>query len=60
MLAILFLLFMNFRNSKKILKQNEKITKLAQEVSLLKLELEKRGFYGKEKDQKVKKSRKEK
>ncbi len=60
LLAILFLLFMNFRNSKKILKQNEKITKLAQEVSLLKLELEKRGFYGKEKDQKVKKSRKEK
>jgi len=47
LLAILFLLFMNFRNSKKILKQNEKIIKLEQEVAILKLDVEKRSKNGK-------------
>lgn len=35
-ICILFLVFMNFRMSKKIAKQEEKIVSLAQEVSILK------------------------
>jgi hypothetical protein len=42
LLAILFLLFMNFRNSKKILKMNEKINKLSHKVSILEYELKER------------------
>jgi hypothetical protein len=38
-IAIIFLLLMNFRNSKKILKMNEKINKLSHKVSILELEL---------------------
>ena len=42
LLAILFLLLMNFRNSKKILKMNEKINKLSHKVSILEFELKER------------------
>ena len=35
-LSILFLLFINFRNSQKIAKQQEKIIELAQKMALLK------------------------
>lgn len=35
-LCILFLVFMNFRNSKKIAIQNEKIITLAEEIAILK------------------------
>jgi hypothetical protein len=38
-LAILFLLFLNFKSSKKILKLNERIAKLSHKVSLLELEM---------------------
>ena len=38
-LAILFLLFMNFKSSKKILKLNERISKLSHKISLLELEI---------------------
>ena len=41
LIAIMFLLFMNFRNSKKIIKQNERIIELAQRVSILEFELKK-------------------
>ena len=37
-LCILFLLFINFRNSKKIAEQQEKIIELAQNVAILKNE----------------------
>lgn len=37
-ICIMFLLFMNFRSSKKIAEQQEKITELAQNVSILKSE----------------------
>jgi len=53
-IAILFLLFMNFRSSKKILKLNEKVIKLSQELSLLKLEIEKDGKNEKDKKNKEK------
>lgn len=36
MLCIIFLLFINFRNSKKIAEQQEKIIELAQNLSILK------------------------
>lgn len=36
MLCIIFLLFINFRNSRKIAEQQEKIIELAQNLSLLK------------------------
>lgn len=39
-IAIMFLLFINFRSSKKISKQNEKIIELAQRLSILEFELE--------------------
>ncbi len=55
LLATLFLLFMNFRNSKKILKQNEKIIKLSQELAILKVKIEKD-----DKNEKEKKSKKDK
>lgn len=38
-IAIMFLLFMNFRNCKKLSKQNEKIIELAQRMSILEFEL---------------------
>lgn len=40
LIAIMFLLFINFRNSKKLYKQNERIIELAQKVSILEFELE--------------------
>ena len=40
LIAIMFLLFINFRNSKKLYKQNERIIELAQKVSILEIELE--------------------
>jgi len=42
LLAIIFLLFMNFRNSKNILKMKEMINKLSHKVSILELELKER------------------
>ena len=39
LLAIVFLLFINFRNTKKISKQNEKVIDLAQRVSILQFEI---------------------
>ena len=53
-IAILFLLFMNFRNSKRILKLNEKIIKLSHKVSMLELELKERSNNGKETKEKNK------
>lgn len=41
LLGIFFLLFINFRNTKKISKQNEKITELAQRCSILEFEIDK-------------------
>ena len=41
-LCIVFLLFINFRSSKKIAEQQEKINALAQEVSILRSKYEKR------------------
>ena len=35
-LCIVFLVFVNFRNSKKIAEQNEKIIELAQELAIVK------------------------
>ena len=40
LVSILFLLFINFRNTKKITKQNEKIIELAQRCSILEFEIE--------------------
>ena len=36
LICIVFLLFINFRNSKKISEQNEKIIELAQEITIIK------------------------
>jgi hypothetical protein len=41
LLGIFFLLFINFRNTQKISKQNEKIIELAQRCSILEFEIEK-------------------
>ena len=41
LLAIFFLLFINFRNTQKITKQNEKIIELAQHCSIIEFELDK-------------------
>ena len=38
-IASLFLLLMNFRSSKRILKLNERIAKLSHKISLLELEI---------------------
>lgn len=43
LIAIMFLLMMNFRSSKKISKQNEKIIELAQRLSILEFEILKKG-----------------
>lgn len=40
LLVAVFLLFINFRNTKKIAKQKEKILSLAQDVAILKYEVE--------------------
>ena len=39
LMAIMFLLFMNFRNCKKLSKQKEKIIELAQRLSILEFEI---------------------
>jgi hypothetical protein len=39
LICIVFLVFINFRNSKKIIKQQEKLTILAQELAILKEEI---------------------
>lgn len=39
--AIVFLVFINFRNSKRIAEQQEKIIELAQELAIIKEELKK-------------------
>lgn len=39
LIAIFFLLLINFRNTRKIVKQSEKITELAQQCSILKHEI---------------------
>lgn len=54
LIAIIVLLFMNFRNSKKILKMNEQIIKLSHKVSMLESEIDERNNYGKEKESKEK------
>ncbi|MDO4283018.1 MAG: DUF2304 domain-containing protein [Clostridia bacterium] len=41
LLAIVFLLFINFRNTKKMEKQNEKIIELAQRLSIMEYEVDK-------------------
>lgn len=41
-LCIIFLVFINFRNSKKISEQQEKIIELAQNVAILKSEMTKK------------------
>lgn len=41
LVGIFFLLFINFRNTQKISKENEKITELAQRCSILEFEIEK-------------------
>lgn len=41
LVGIFFLLFINFRNTQKISKQNEKITELAQKCSILEFEVDK-------------------
>lgn len=38
-IAIMFLLFMNFRNCKKLSKQKEKIIELAQRMSIIEFEM---------------------
>lgn len=40
LLGIMFLLLINFRNTKKISKQNEKIIELAERTSILEFEIE--------------------
>lgn len=40
LLAIVFLLFINFRNTKKMEKQKEKIVELAQRLSILEYEVD--------------------
>ena len=42
LLGILFLLFINFRNTKKISKQNEKIIELAERLSIMEEEVKER------------------
>lgn len=42
LLVAVFLLFVNFRNTQKIVKQKEKILSLAQDVAILKYEMEKK------------------
>ncbi len=54
LIAIIVLLIMNFRNSKKILKMNEQIIKLSHKVSILESEIDERNNYGKEKKTKEK------
>jgi hypothetical protein len=54
LIAIIVLLIMNFRNSKKILKMNEQIIKLSHKVSILESEIDERNNYGKEKESKEK------
>ena len=54
LIAIIVLLIMNFRNSKKILKMNEQIIKLSHKVSMLESEIDERNNYGKEKESKEK------
>ena len=39
LIAIMFLLFMNFRNCKKLSKQKDKIIELAQRLSILEFEI---------------------
>ena len=41
LIAIFFLLLINFRNTKKITKQNEKIIELAQRCSIMEFEIDK-------------------
>ena len=41
LVGMLFLLLINFRNTKKISKQNEKIIELAQKCSIIEYEIEK-------------------
>lgn len=41
LVGIMFLLFINFRNTKKIIKQGEKIIELAERCSILEFEIEK-------------------
>ena len=41
LIAIMFLIFMNFRSSRKISKQNDKIIELAQRLSILEFEIKK-------------------
>ena len=41
LVGIMFLLLINFRNTKKICKQTEKITELAQRCAILEFEVEK-------------------
>ena len=41
LVGIFFLLFINFRNTQKISKQNERITELAQKSSILEFEIDK-------------------
>ena len=40
LMGILFLLFIDFRNTQKLSKQNEKVTELAQRCSILEFEIE--------------------
>ncbi len=54
LIAIIVLLMMNFRSSKKILKMNEQITKLSHKVSILESEINERNSYEKEKGSKEK------
>lgn len=41
LVGILFLLFINFRNTQKISKQNERIIELAEKTSILEFEMDK-------------------
>lgn len=43
LIGILFLLLINFRNTQKISKQNEKIIELAQRCSIMEYEINKKG-----------------
>jgi len=40
LVGIFFLLFINFRNTQKITKQNERITELAQKCSIMEFEID--------------------